>query len=111
MARSDNNAFDVTVDRKELAAVLERIRLLNKGKKPFELTMSFEDSTLVMMTPKITKTVAGSGTADVQIQMSGPVLVRMAAAFSDSATIRFLLDGDHIRIERLTLPCAVIQAS
>jgi len=109
MSQSGSNVFDVTVDRKELRAVLERISLLNKGKKPYQLVMDFEADMLTLITPKVTKALPACGLATVQIQTAGAVLVRTAAAFPESKTIRFLLDGDHIRIDRLSLPCKVVQ--
>lgn len=109
MSGADTPLFDATVSRKDFEAALERIRILNKGKKPYDLVMSFEDMDLILDTPKVTKTVKGAGTATVQIKMPGGVLVRMIGVFPETDQIRFQLDGDHIKIGRLTLPCMVIE--
>jgi hypothetical protein len=111
MSGADMPVFDATVSRKEIETALERIRILNKGKKPYDLLMSFEDAELILETPKTTKTVKGTGTATVQIKMPGGVLVRMIGAFPETDQIRFQLDGDHIKIGRLTLPCAVTESA
>lgn len=109
MSGADTPLFDVAISRQELEAALERIRILNKGKKSYGLLMSFEDTALILQTRKVTKTVKGAGTATVQIKMPGGVLVRMIGVFPETDQIRFELDGDHIKIGRLTLPCMVIE--
>lgn len=108
MSGADTPLFDVAISRQELEAALERIRILNKGKKSYGLLISFEDTALILQTRKVTKAVKGAGTATVQIKMPGGVLVRMIGVFPETDQIRFQLDGDHIKIGRLTLPCTVI---
>lgn len=110
MSGADTPLFDVAISRQELEAALERIRILNQGKKKsYGLLMSFEDTALILQTRKVTKTVQGAGTATVQIKMPGGVLVRMIGVFPETDQIRFQLEGNHIKIGRLTLPCTVLE--
>lgn len=101
--------FDLNVLREEFDNALNQIKKANKGKKPFDFVFAYDGVSVILDTPFATIPIAATGSADVKIGLPGQVMVRMQGTFPATESIRFLLNGSSLKIDRLTIPCKVIE--
>lgn len=100
--------FEICVSREEFDLALKQGKKFNKGKKPFDLALRFDGTSLLLETPMATLAASASGTADVRILLPGRMMLLMQGTFPSIDLLRFCLNGSSLKIERLTIPCTVI---
>ena len=100
--------FDLNVARVDFDNALKQVKKANKGKKPFDLFLEYDGSSLLLVTPFVTMPVPAPGSADVKILLPGQVMARMYGTFPSVESLRFTLSGKSLKIDRLTLSCTVL---
>lgn len=99
--------FDVVIPTDDFDAALKQINKWNKSKKPFDLTLEFDGTSLQLATALMTLSIPANGQADVRIGMPGKVMVRMQGAFAGKQ-IHLRLEGTTLKIETLSMPCTIL---
>ncbi len=102
--------FDLHVSRVAFDSALKQIKKANKGKKPYDLLLEYDGSSVLLVTPFVTMPVPATGSADLIISLPGQVMVRMYGTFPVVESLHFSLSGTSLKIGRLTLPCTVIRS-
>jgi hypothetical protein len=100
--------FDITVSREEFDNALKQVKKNNKGKKPFDLILKFEGTSLLLETPMATFSASGTGSTDVGILLAGRMMILMQGTFPSVDSLHFRLEGSSLKIERLTIPCSTV---
>lgn len=99
--------FDITVSREELDLALKQAKKFNKGKKPFDLILKFDGTSLLLETPVATFQASGAGSADVSIVLPGRMMILMLGTFPNIDSLSIRLKGSSVIIDRLTIPCRI----
>lgn len=100
--------FDITIFREEFDLALKQVKKFNKGKKPFDIVLNFDGSSLLLETPMATLQASGNGSSDVQLILPGRMMILMLGTFPTADVLHFRLDGSSLKIDRLTIPCGVV---
>jgi hypothetical protein len=101
--------FDITVSREGFDLALKQVKKFNKGKKPFDIILKFDGSSLLLETPMATFAAMATGTSDVRIVLPGRMMILMQGTFPSIDSLTFYLKGTSLTIERLTIPCRVVE--
>jgi hypothetical protein len=97
--------FDITVSGEDFDKALKQIMKFNKGRKPFDLTLEYDGTSLLLVTTPVTIPIPATGSADVKIVLPGKSITGLRGLFP--AILRFTLNGNALKIDRLTMPCTV----
>lgn len=101
--------FDISIPREEFDNALQKIRKAHRGKYAFDLYLGWEDGGLRMVARNTSLKVPATGTADVRIVLPGRRIIGFEGTFQNLDRLHFCMTGNVLRIERLTMPCEVME--
>jgi len=109
---SKSKDFISCVLRKDFDSALKTIKTGNKGKKPFNLNMTFKKSSLRFETPVACIEIpltAVVGSPKSTLTFPGHVLLSLYGTWPTTDSLHLSLAGDKFKIEKLSLSCSVAE--